>query len=137
MIVACQCSMQAVATHMAFVVGHGTLEMGTNQCRSESRNSGQLGACCGGVKKCCRQKGTCVYATGDKGQTCFLVSIKVDWHWSQSCHVGIGIGCNPAMFGMARLQCPPPQNQERELQWSLFAIPNPPPLHIKGPQFNR
>jgi hypothetical protein len=55
----------------------------------------------------------------------FLVSIEVDWHWLQSCHVWIGIGCHPAMFGMARLQRLPPQNQERELQWSLFAFPNP------------
>ena len=43
---------------MAFAGGHGTWEMGTNQCRSESRSSGQLGACCKGMEKCCCQRGT-------------------------------------------------------------------------------
>ncbi len=43
---------------MAFVGGRGTWEIGTNQCQIESQNSGQLGACCKGVEKCCRWRGT-------------------------------------------------------------------------------
>ncbi len=49
-----------------------------------------------------------------QGTDMFLVSIEVDWHWLQSCHVWIGIGCNPAMFGMACLQRPPSWDLERE-----------------------